>query len=129
VLVAPVIPGLNDSEIPAVLAAVKEAGATAAGYVFLRLPLAVAPVFADWLGRAFPDRVEKVLGRIRAARGGRLNDSTFGARMVGTGELADQVRAMFRLFARRHGLDRDLPPYDCSRFRPPPDGRGQGRLF
>jgi DNA repair photolyase len=129
VLVAPLIPGLTDAELPAILGAAKDAGAGAAGYTLLRLPLAVAPVFLDWLGRAYPDKVEKVVGRIRDARGGKLNDPAFGSRMVGTGVMADQIGAVFRVFARRHGLDGGLPPYVCSRFRPPPDERGQGRLF
>ena len=129
VLVAPVVPGLTDSEVPAILAAAKAAGAGAAGYGLLRLPLSVAPVFLDWLGRTFPDRVDKVVGRIRDVRGGRLNDAEFGRRMAGTGAWAAQVAALFRVFARRHRLDGGLPPLDSSRFRPPPDRRGQGRLF
>jgi DNA repair photolyase len=128
VLLAPVVPGLTDAEIPAILAAVRGAGARAAGYTMLRLPLAVAPVFREWLGRTFSDRVERVEGRIRDVRAGRLNDSAFGRRMCGTGEYAEFVGRMFEVFARRHGLDGDLPPYDCSRFRPP-DANGQGRLF
>jgi DNA repair photolyase len=86
-------------------------------------------VFVDWLGRAVPERKEKVLASIRDVREGKLNESAFGRRMVGSGPLADQVRAMFRVFARRHGLDVDLPPLDSSAFRPPPDGRGQQWLF
>lgn len=129
VLVAPVVPGLTDHELPSILAAVKDAGARAAGYILLRLPLAVAPVFVDWLERAVPDRKDKVLTRIRDVRGGKLNESTFGQRMVGQGEFADQIRAMFWVFARRHGLDGDLPQYDTSLFRPPPDKRGQQYLF
>jgi DNA repair photolyase len=128
-LVAPVVPGLTDAEVPAILAAVKEAGATAAGYILLRLPGAVRPVFLDWLARAYPDREGKVLGGIRAVRGGRLSDPRFGRRMTGTGTAAEQVAALFRVFARRHGLNGDLPPYDRTRFRPPPDRHGQGRLF
>jgi DNA repair photolyase len=129
VLVAPVVPGLTDSEIPAILAAARDAGARAAGYILLRLPLAVAPVFLDWLGRTFPDKKARVEARVRGVREGRLNDPAFGRRMCGTGEYAGQIRTMFRVFARRFGLDGDLPPYDCSRFVPPPDARGQGRLF
>jgi DNA repair photolyase len=129
VLVAPVVPGLTDHEMPAILAAARAAGATAAGYGLLRLPLAVAPVFLDWLARTRPDCKGRVLARIRGVRGGRLNDAAFGRRMTGEGELADQIGGLFRVFARRHGLDGDLPAYDCSRFRPPPDARGQGRLF
>ena len=128
VLVAPVVPGLTDSEMPAILAAAKEAGAGAAGYTMLRLPLAVAPVFRDWLARVFPDRKERIEARIRGVRGGRLNDAEFGRRMWGAGELAEQIAQVFRLFAKRHGLDGDLPPYDCSRFERP-DANGQGRLF
>ena len=129
VLVAPVVPGLTDSEIPAILKAARDAGASAAGYTMLRLPLAVAPVFMEWLSRTFPDRVGRVEGRVRDARGGRLNDSEFGRRMRGTGEGAEVVGKMFDVFARRYGLDGDLPPYDCSRFQPPADANGQGRLF
>ncbi|MBP3956536.1 PA0069 family radical SAM protein [Gemmata sp. G18] len=129
VLVAPVIPGLNDAEMPTVLEAAKVAGAGAAGYVMLRLPLAVAPVFLDWMARTFPERVSRVEGRVRDARGGRLNNSAFDQRMTGTGEYAGFIRKVFKVFSRRLGLDGGLPPYDCSKFRPPPDANGQGRLF
>ena len=129
VLVAPIVPGLTDAEVPAILTAVRDAGARAAGYVMLRLPGAVAPIFLDWLARARPGLRARVESRIRAVRGGKLNDATFGERMTGAGELADQVRGLFKLFARRYGLDGGLPPLDCSRFRPPPDATGQGRLF
>ena len=129
VLVAPVIPGLNDSEIPAILAEVGKAGARTAGYVMLRLPLAVAPIFTEWLERTRPDRRDRVLGRIKEARGGRLNVSAFGARMRGTGERAGQIAALFRLAAKKHGLDRRLPELDSSRFQPPLPRSGQLRLF
>jgi DNA repair photolyase len=129
VLVAPIIPGLNDSEIPAILAAAREAGARAAGCQLVRLPGAVAPVFLEWLQREQPDIRGRVEGRIRAVREGKLNDPNFGTRMTGTGEVARQIRELFRLFARRHGLDGGLPAYDCSRFRPPRTASGQGWLF
>jgi DNA repair photolyase len=129
VLVAPIIPGLNDCEIPSLLEAARDAGAKAAGYQLLRLPLTVAPVFHEWLARERPALLERVEGRIRDVRGGKLNDPNFGTRMTGTGELARQIRAVFRLFARRFGLDGGLPPYDCSRFRPPVQRSGQGWLF
>jgi DNA repair photolyase len=129
VLVAPVIPGLNDSEIPAILAAASAAGARAAGFIMLRLPLAVTPIFLEWLERTRPEMRRRIEGRIRDVRGGKLNDAVFGRRMTGSGELAEQIRKLFRLFARRHGLDGDLPPYDCTHFRPPRDRAGQGRLF
>lgn len=129
VLMAPVIPGLNDSEIPAVLAAVKEAGAVAAGWQMLRLPLTVAPVFLEWLRRDRPDAAQRVEGRIREVRAGKLNNARFGERMRGTGEIARQIRGLFRLFARRYGLDGSLPPLDCTRFRPPRSRLGVRPLF
>jgi DNA repair photolyase len=129
VLVAPVIPGLNDSEIPAILAAVKEAGARKAGWVMLRLPGAVGPVFLEWLGRTRPEALQKVEGRIRDVRGGKLNSPVFGERMRGKGEITRQISEVFRLFARRYGLDSDMPPCDCTRFRPPASRSGQRRLF
>jgi DNA repair photolyase len=129
VLIAPVIPGLNDTEIPAILAASKDSGAQTAGFIILRLPLAVAPVFMEWLERTRGEMKERVEGRIRDVRGGKLNDARFGARMTGTGLIANQIRQLFSLFARRLGLDGGLPPYDCSRFHPPADASGQGRLF
>lgn len=128
-LIAPVIPGLNDSEIPALLAAGAEAGAQAAGFTMLRLPQTVAPVFLEWLQRCLPDRRERIEGRIRAVRDGKLNNPNFGARMRGSGPMANQIADLFALFAKKHGLDGDLPPYDCSCFRPPADRSGQQWLF
>jgi DNA repair photolyase len=127
--VAPIIPGLNDHEIPATLEAARAAGAHAASYILLRLPLTVAPVFLDWLRREQPGRADRVEARIRDTRGGKLNEPAFGRRMRGTGETAEQIRQLFRLFARKHGLDGKLPDYDCSRFRPPRPRGGQGWLF
>ena len=129
VLTAPIIPGLNDSEIPALLAAAKEAGARDAGYTMLRLPLTVAPVFLEWLNRTQPTRAARVESRIRTVRGGKLNESDFGARMSGAGEIARQISDMFRVFARKYGLDGGLPAYDCTRFRPPMNKHGQRSLF
>ncbi len=105
VMVAPVIPGLNDEEIPAILKAVAEAGARAAGYVPIRLPLTVEPVFTEWLERHYPDRVEKILNRIRSLRDGKLNDATFGRRLRGQGIWADQFRELFRVFCNAAGLE------------------------
>ncbi len=95
VLIAPVIPGLNDSEIPAILQAAKEAGAHAAGFQMLRLPLTVAPVFQDWLQREQPNSLQRIEGRIRGTRDGKLNHSEFGTRMRGTGPIAEQIRGCF----------------------------------
>lgn len=119
VMIAPVIPGLTDHEIPAILAAAKDAGATCAGFVPLRLPLDVAPLFEDWLARHFPDRRDKVLNRVRSMRDGRLNDPNFGTRLQGHGPLADQLHTLFSLSARRTGLDQPFPSLTTAHFRPP----------
>ncbi len=104
VLTAPIIPGLNDHEIPALLAAAAEAGADAAGYTLVRLPLAVEPIFIEWLERHRPGEKEKVLGRIRELRGGALYRPGFGERMRGSGPAAEQLSQFFQVAARRAGL-------------------------
>lgn len=129
VMTAPIIPGLNDSEIPQLLEAAKEAGAITAGYVLLRLPLTVEPVFIEWLRRVRPNQADKVLGRLQQARDGKLNSSGWGERMVGKGLIAEQIRQLFRVFRRKHGLDGQMPEYRLDRFQPPPSPSGQLRLF
>jgi DNA repair photolyase len=129
VMVAPIIPGLNDQEIPAVLAAAREAGAATAGFVLLRLPFAVRPIFADWLARSYPEKADRVLALIRSTRDGRLNDPNWGSRMRGQGAYADGIAQTFKVFAKKNGLDRPLPPLDNSQFRPPKQASGQLRLF
>ncbi|MEW4570412.1 PA0069 family radical SAM protein [Tautonia sp. JC769] len=129
VMIAPVIPGLNDSEIPAILRASRDAGARAAGYQMLRLPLAVAPIFREWLAREQPGRQRKVEQRLRAMRDGRLNSVEFGKRMQGEGEIANQIGNVFRLFARKFGLDGGLPPHETALFRRPVAGSDQLRFF
>jgi DNA repair photolyase len=129
VLLAPVIPGLTDDEMPAILEAAKDAGAAGAGYVLLRLPGAVEAVFLEWLSREQPERKQRVEARIRSTRGGQLNDPRFGKRMTGEGPMAQQIRQLFKLFVRRFGLDGDLPDYDVNKFRPPRPRSGQGWLF
>ncbi|MFT5523780.1 MAG: DNA repair photolyase [Pirellulaceae bacterium] len=129
VMVAPVIPGLNDSEIPSILEAASNHGARAAGFVLLRLPLTVEPVFKEWLKRTQPLKAERVLGRIQQTRGGKMNNSSWGERMVGSGQIAEQIQNMFRLFKRKYKLDAKLPPLDCSLFERPTPDSGQMRLF
>ena len=129
VLIAPVIPGINDSEIPAILRAARDAGAQSAAFVLLRLPTTVREIFLDWLYRHQSDRAAKVRALIRLTRGGRLNDSGFGQRMTGSGILAEQIGSTFKLFAHRYGLDQKLEPPDCSAFRPPQATSGQMRMF
>ena len=119
VLVAPVIPALTDHEIPAILAAAAEAGASFAGYEMLRLPHAVAPLFERWLDTHFPQKKEKILNRIRSVRGGELNDYRFGSRMRGEGILADQISQMFHVACRKVGLPEDGPELSAASFRKP----------
>jgi DNA repair photolyase len=127
-LVGPVIPGLTDHELPAILEAAAGAGALTASYILLRLPHGVKELFADWLERNFPDRKEKVLGRVREVRSGKLNDPRFRSRMRGEGAYAEHIRSMFDVARRRHGLDRPLEPLSTAAFRRPAPG-GQGDLF
>jgi DNA repair photolyase len=129
VMVAPVIPGLTDSEMPAVLSAVAEAGAQGAGYTLLRLPLTVKPVFLEWLERTHPDSRQRIENAIRSVHGGELNSSEFGERLAGSGLMADQIKQVFRTFAKKHGLDGKLPEYDYGQFRSPSPVAGQLRLF
>jgi DNA repair photolyase len=119
VLVAPVIPALNDHELPAVLQAAKDAGAGWAGTEILRLPLTVAPIFDHWLERNVPEKREKILGRIRAIRGGKLNDPRFGTRMSGEGIFAEQISRMFHVARRKVGLAEDGPELSTADFRRP----------
>jgi len=129
VMVAPVIPGLNDREIPAVLAAAREAGASDAAWQLVRLPGAVEPVFLEWLQRTQPLRAAKVEALIRGTHGGDLCDPRFGHRMRGSGPIAQQIRNLFQVFAEKHGLRRGLPEPDCTLFRRPERTTGQLRLF
>ena len=119
VMVAPIIPGLNDSEMPAILQAAAEAGAQAAAYTLLRLPWSVEEVFFHWLDRCVPTKAERVRSHIRSTRDGKNYDSQFGTRMRGTGEFADQINKAFQVFHKRCGFDRPQEPLDCSHFRPP----------
>lgn len=123
VLVAPVIPGLNDHEIPAILGAAAEAGARGARFVMLRLPGAVKPLFLEWLDHHLPDRKGKILSRLRSLRDGALNDSRFGHRMRGKGIFAEQIRGLFELACREHGLERSSPELSTDAFRRRPEQR------
>jgi DNA repair photolyase len=120
--VAPVIPGLNDKEIPAILEAAKEAGAGSAWMGFVRLPHGVKELFDDWLARHRPGERTKVLERIRGLRGGRLNDARWHTRFTGEGAYAEQVQRLFDVHCRRLGLDGDDDDEGLStaHFRVPP---------
>jgi DNA repair photolyase len=104
VMVAPIIPGLTDHEVPKILEACAKAGAQFAGYTIVRLPWAVAPLFEHWLEEHFPDHKEKVLGRIRALRRNRLNNSQWHTRMTGEGIFAEQIASLFKVGCRRAGI-------------------------
>ena len=129
VMVAPIIPSLNDSEIPTILRAARDAGATSAAYVLLRLPLTVKPVFLEWLERVLPSQKERIESRLRETRGGQLYENDFGTRMTGRGEIADQIRQTFELFARKYRLTHGHRSLDDSQFRRPVPKSGQLRLF
>ena len=119
VLVAPVIPGLTDHEIPALVAAAAVAGAKFAAHAALRLPHAVAPLFGQWLATHFPEKRDKVLNRIRVLHGGKFHDAEFGRRMRGEGIFADQISQMFHVACRRAGLSGQGPELSASAFRRP----------
>src|SRR5213596_454775 len=116
VMVAPIIPGLTDHEVPRILEACAKAGAQFAGYTIVRLPWAVAPLFEHWLEEHFPDRKEKVLRRIRHLRGNRLNNSQWHTRMTGEGIFADQIASLFKIGCRRAGIGA-RPALSCKSFR------------
>jgi DNA repair photolyase len=119
VMAAPVIPGLTDHEIPAILKAAAQAGARWAGYTAVRLPFAVADLFSDWLARHYPDRREKVLNRIREMRGGQLNDPDFGTRMRGEGIWAKQIKELFAIAKRSAGITGKFPELSTANFKRP----------
>ncbi|HEX7048147.1 MAG TPA: PA0069 family radical SAM protein [Gammaproteobacteria bacterium] len=120
VLVAPVIPFVNDREIEAIVEAAHDAGARWGGYIFLRLPHEVAPLFQDWLETHMPMGAEHVMSLVRAARHGKEYSSEFGERMRGSGDYAEMIRKRFRLACKRSGLNLSpWPEHDCTRFRAP----------
>jgi DNA repair photolyase len=119
-LLAPIIPGLNDQEIPAILDAVAAAGAKRAGHVLLRLPHAVKDIFLDWLDTHEPGKKARIVDRLQALRGGKLYDSRWGTRMTGEGIFAEQINELFRVSARRAGLNQeDRHPLATAHFRRP----------
>jgi DNA repair photolyase len=118
VMVAPLIPGLNDHEVPAILEASAAAGALSAAYTIVRLNGAIGEIFEDWIHKAYPDRAAKVLNQIKACHGGTLNDSQFGRRMAGEGRWAEVIRSLFKVAMHKHFKGRSMPPYDCTAFTP-----------
>ncbi|MDX1382965.1 MAG: radical SAM protein, partial [Thermoanaerobaculia bacterium] len=128
VLVAPIIPGLTEHELPEILREAAAAGAASAGYVILRLPWGLKALFTEWLRRHRPERADRVLSRIRDVRQGRLTDHRFGRRQRGTGTYAEQIGRLFEVSRRRVGLAAGGGPLSAAAFRPP-SPEGQARLF
>lgn len=129
VMVAPIIPALNDSEIEDILTKAREAGAIRAGYVLLRLPLEVSEVFKEWLLRHYPDRYRHVLSILRSMRGGKDYDVAWGRRMRGTGVYAEQISKRIKLATRRLGMQSRLKPLRTDLFIPPDIPGSQLSLF
>ena len=124
------IPALNDSELEAILERARDAGATAAGYTILRLPLELKALFREWLETHFPDKAAHVLSLVAQAHGGRLYDSAWSKRMTGAGPYADMIRLRFDRARRKLGFNqRTTDPLNTTRFRPPPQSGDQLNLF
>ena len=126
-MVAPVIPGLTDHEMPKIIQKAVDAGAQQAGYIMLRLPYGVKDLFQNWLERHFPYRKNKVLNRITSIRDGKLNSNEFYERMKGKGVFADQIRTMFEVSCRKAGIEGNKVDLSTASFRRP--GSEQLKLF
>jgi DNA repair photolyase len=127
--VAPIIPGLTDTELPRILQAVAEAGALRAAWVMLRLPYQLKDLFLDWLKRSVhPDRAKKVESLIRQMRGGKLYEASYAHRRRGRGPIVEQISQTFDVFTRKYGLNRDIRPLSTAHFRRPDVG-GQLSMF
>ncbi len=127
VMAAPIIPGLNSNEIPAIIKAAADRGALSAGITMVRLNGSISEIFTDWIHKAYPDSAEKVLNMIRACHDGKLNDSQFGRRMRGDGNIAESIHQLFKMAKNRFMAGREMPPYDYSLFVP--KGGKQTSLF
>ncbi len=127
--IAPLIPGLNDHEVPMIVEAAAKAGASTVAWTLLRLPGAVEQVFIRWLEQHRPLAKQKILQRIRALRRGRLHDSDFSRRMKGEGFFSDEFEQLFKVLRKKHGLDKPQQELEISHFVPPRTSSGQGFLF
>jgi len=128
IMVAPIIPSINDHEIPEILKESGERGASSAGYTIVRLNGSVAEIFTDWVHKNYPDRAEKVLDQIAECHGGKLNDSRFGTRMRGEGQTAKAIGDLFKMARHKYMTPKEFPPYDPASFKRLPKN-GQLRLF
>lgn len=115
---APIIPGLNSDEIPAVIKAAADAGASVASFTLVRLNGAIAEIFTDWIHKAYPDRADKVLHMIADCHEGKLNDSRWGSRMRGDGKVAESIHQLFRISVNRFMLGRSMRPLNFNQFHP-----------
>ncbi len=126
---APIIPGLNDEEIPAILKAAAECGAKSAGKVMVRLPHSVKELFDEWLRRVYPEKASKIINRIKDIRRGEMSSPQFGTRMRGEGEYAQHIHNLFKTCCLRYGLNKDIQHTRKDLFRVPPIDKMQGELF
>lgn len=123
VLIAPVIPGLTDHEIPKIIEQSVNSGASGAGYVMLRLPHGVKELFSDWINNHYPDRKNKIIHRIESVRNGKLNSTEFFNRMKGEGVFADQIKNMFNLSCKKAGISKNNFNFNCTQFRRPTENQ------
>lgn len=117
VMVGPIIPGLNDNEVPKILKSASDAGATHVAHTILRLPHAVAPIFIDWLEKNYPEKANRVITRVKMIRNGKLNDPNFGTRMTGTGGYADYMHKLVDALSKRYGMDKPRVALRTGLFR------------
>jgi len=117
--VAPVVPGLNDEEIPAILKEASERGARFAGHVMLRLPFSVKELFLEWLNRNYPEKASKIINRIHDVRNGELSDAKFGSRMSGEGQIAESIHRLFKISCEKFGLNKRKIRLDYGKFKNP----------
>jgi len=118
VMAAPIIPGLNSNELPDIIKASADRGALSAGFTMVRLNGSIAEIFTDWIHKAFPDRAEKVLNMIKSCHDGKLNDSEFGRRMSGDGQVAESIHQLYKMACVRFMSDREMPPLNYDLFVP-----------
>ncbi|CAG5003641.1 hypothetical protein DYBT9275_03198 [Dyadobacter sp. CECT 9275] len=125
IMTAPIVPGLTDHEIPAIIKAASENGARWAGYTVVRLNGVIGTLFEEWVKHHFPDRADKILNQIKDSHGGKVNDSRFGLRMTGEGKYAEHIRQLHSLACRKYFKEQELPKLDTSLFL----RGGQMKLF
>jgi DNA repair photolyase len=129
VMTAPVIPGLNSHEMPAIIEAAANHGAVNAGYTMVRLNGSVGAIFKDWIYKSFPDAADKVMRQIAEVHGGQINDSNYGRRMRGEGNIAEGIKQLFKAAVKKHLSGRSSYELDLTAFKRPREKNGQLNLF